>query len=93
MRRRNLDGFQLRGHARFRRNTPDGEGSGLVATPTVVGEAQEVERLRFPLSPQLSIARRIAAELDQPGLLRMKFQTELRQPLLKLLKEPRSVSL
>ena len=43
-----LDGLELRCHSRFRRYASDGEGIGLVATPAVVGEAQEVERLRFP---------------------------------------------
>jgi hypothetical protein len=32
-----LDGFQLRNHALFRSDPPDGEGLGLVALPTVVG--------------------------------------------------------
>ena len=87
----NLDGFQLRCHSRFRRNTSDGEGSGLVALPTVVSEAQEVERLRFSLSPQLSIANGVPPELDQPGFLRMEFQAELRQSLLELLKESHGI--
>jgi hypothetical protein len=30
----------------------------------------------------------IAPELDQPGLFRVKFQAELRQPFLELFKEP-----
>ena len=80
-----LDGLELRCHARFRCDAPDGEGSGLVPLPTVVGEAQEVERRRFSLSPQLSISGSIAPELDQPGLLRMEFQAELRQPFLELI--------
>src|SRR5271169_476070 len=42
-----LDGLELRNHPLLRRNTPDGEGIGLVAPPTVVGEAQEGERLWF----------------------------------------------
>jgi hypothetical protein len=45
----NLDGLQLRNHSLFRCNPPDGEGIGLVASPAVVGEAQEREGLRFPL--------------------------------------------
>ena len=44
----NLDGFELRDHSLLRRDPPDGEGSGLVALPTVVGEAQEREGLRPP---------------------------------------------
>lgn len=39
-----FDGLELRCHTRFRCDAPDGEGSGLVPLPTVVGEAQEVER-------------------------------------------------
>ncbi len=45
----NLDGLQLRYHSLFRRNPPDGEGIGLVATPAVVGEAQNVKISGFPL--------------------------------------------
>ena len=86
-----LDGLELRCHARFRCDAPDGEGPGLVPLPTAVGEAQEVERLRFSLSPQLSISGRIAPELDQPGLLRMEFQSKLRQPLLELIKETHGI--
>ena len=65
------DGFELRNHALFRSNPPDGEGLGLVALPTVVGEPQEVEGLGFPFSTLLPITGRIAPELDQPGLIRV----------------------
>ncbi len=37
----NLEGFELRNHALLRSDPPDGEGLGLVALPTEVGEAQE----------------------------------------------------
>ncbi len=47
----NLDGFELRNHSLLRRDPPDGEGSGLVALPTVVGKAQEREGSGFPLAP------------------------------------------
>ena len=87
-----LDSFQLRSHSRFRCNAPDGEGSGLAPLPTVMGEAQEVERRRFSLSSQLSISGSITPELDQPGLLRMEFQSELRQPLPELFKESPGIS-
>ena len=66
-----LDGFQLRNHALFRSDPPDGEGLGLVALPTVVGKAQEVEGLRFPFPTLLPVTGRIAPELDQPGLIRV----------------------
>src|SRR5580692_9906339 len=44
-----LDGFELRNHTLLRSDSPDGEGLGLVALPTEVGEAQEVESLRVSL--------------------------------------------
>jgi hypothetical protein len=56
-----------------------------------VGEAQEREGLRFPFAPLFSFVRRIAAELDQTGLVRVKFQAELRQPFLELFEEPDSI--
>jgi hypothetical protein len=66
-----FDSLELRNHSLFRCNSPDGEGLCLVTTPTVVGEAQEREGLRFPLSMLLPITGRIAPELDQPGLIRV----------------------
>ena len=41
----NVDGFELRNHSLFRSDPPYGEGSALVALPTVVGEAPEREGL------------------------------------------------
>ena len=41
------DGFELRNHSLFRSDPPYGEGSALVAPPTVMGEAQEDEGLSF----------------------------------------------
>ena len=66
-----LDGFELRNHAFLRSDPPDGERLGLVALPTEVGEAQEVEGLRFPFPTLLPVTGRIAPELDQPGLIRV----------------------
>src|ERR1035438_10198510 len=66
-----LDGFQLRNHSLLRSDSPDGEGLVLVALPTVVGEPQEREGLRFPLPMLLPVSGRIAPELDQPGLIRV----------------------
>src|ERR1039457_4176373 len=87
----NLDGLELRTHPLLGRNTPDGEGIGLVAPPTVVGEGQEGERLWFSRATPLPISGSIAPELDQPGLLRMEFQAELCQSFLKLLKKPHGI--
>ena len=66
-----LDDLELCNHSLFRSNPPDGEGLGLVALPTEVGEAQEVEGLRFPFPTPLPLTGRIAPELDQPCLVRM----------------------
>jgi hypothetical protein len=52
----NLNGFKLRNHSLFRSNPPYGEGSALVALPTVVSEAQEREGLWFSLSPLLPVS-------------------------------------
>src|ERR1700677_1895781 len=78
----NLDGLQLRNHSLFRRNPPDGEGVGLVASPAVVGEAQEREGLRFPFAPLLPFVGCKTPELDQLGLFRVEFHPDLRQPFL-----------
>jgi len=82
-----LDGLQLRDHSLFRRDPPDGEGIGLVASPAVVSEAQEREGLRFPFAPLFPFVGCKTPELDQPGLFRVEFQAELRQPILELFKE------
>jgi hypothetical protein len=66
-----LDGFELCSHALFRSDPPDGERPGLVALPTEVGKAQEVERLRLPFPTLFPVTGRIAPELDQPGLIRV----------------------
>jgi hypothetical protein len=67
----NLNGFKPRNHSLFRSNPPYGEGSALVALPTVVGEAQEREGLWLSLSPLLSVSSGEPPELDQSCLVRM----------------------
>src|SRR5512134_3720263 len=44
------------------------------------GKAQEVEGLRFSEPAPGALCRRVAAELDQAGLVRMERQRELLQP-------------
>ena len=51
-------------------------------------ETQKIERLRFTKSPPDAIFGRKATELDQASLFRVKFQTELRQPVPELIQEP-----
>src|SRR6266542_1676716 len=55
---------------------------------TDVREAKKVERLRFPLSPPLSILSRIATELDNARFLGMQFQLELGEAFRQFLVEP-----
>src|SRR4029450_8649204 len=61
--------------------------------PTVVSKPQERERLRFSLSTLLPVRLGKAPKLNQPRLLRMKFQSELGQPFPKLSQEPLGVVL
>ena len=67
----NLDGFEFRNHSLFRSDPPYGEGSALVALPTVVSKAQKGEGLRFSLSPLFPVASGEPPELDQSSLIRM----------------------
>jgi hypothetical protein len=53
-----------------------------------VREAQERERLRFPLAPRCAPSGGVPPELDQPGLGGVQFQAELREPLAQLRQEP-----
>src|SRR5436309_15189689 len=48
------------------------------------GEAQEVEGLRFAEPSLLAVSHRKAPKLDKPGLLEVKRQRELLQPLAHL---------
>jgi hypothetical protein len=50
-------------------------------------ESQEVERLRPALPPRAPPFRRKAAELDQARLIRVQSESELGQPLPKVVQE------
>ena len=64
----------------------------VLALPADVREAQEVEGLRLADSPGLLVAGRVAPELDQPGLVGMQLQSELREPSAKVSQEPLGVT-
>ena len=66
---------------------PDDERSILPALPTVVREAQKREGLRLSLSPLRTVESGEPPEPDQPCLLRMQFQAELRQALPEFFQE------
>src|SRR6266481_3274480 len=62
--------------------------------PATVREAEEVKApWRPPITAFLSVRPRKAAELDQSRLLGVQFQTEVREPLAQLTKEPLSLDL
>src|SRR5207237_3960927 len=84
---RQLNLLQLRHHPLVRRLTPDDEQTPRTGS-TLVDESKECERLRFLLSPLAPIHGREPAELQQPRLFWMKFQSELRQPFPKPFQEP-----
>ena len=54
-------------------------------------EPQELERLRLPVAASGSILGGVPPELDQPRLLRMQLQTELREPVAQIGEEPLGV--
>src|SRR6266478_2974308 len=56
--------------------------------PTDVGEAEEVERLRFPFSALLPVFGCERSELQQPRFLGMQFQAELSHSLDQFRPEP-----
>jgi hypothetical protein len=66
-----FDGFELGRHSLLRRDPPDDEGSIAVTLPTVVGETQKREGLRFSLSTLLPVTGGKPPELDQSCLVCM----------------------
>jgi hypothetical protein len=82
-----IDLFELGPHPFTDRDAPQPEPSTL-GGPAEMRETKEVERLRLPQTPRISPPSGMPPELDQPGLIGMKFQSELREPLAKISPEP-----
>src|SRR5437867_2022838 len=81
-----VDRLQLRPHPFRDRDAPYPEPP--VAGPrTNVREPQEVERFRFAQSSTSPIDGGTPPELDQPRLVRMQLQPELREPSTQLVQE------
>lgn len=72
--------------------TPKPEAA-VLALPTDVGQAQEIERLRLPEAPRCPSPSGKAPELDQSGLVGVQLQTELRKPLTEIVEELPGVTL
>ena len=87
-----FDGLQLNPHA-----IPPGLPFDLEFSPASFvadeDEAQEGEGLRFAKPAPLAVFRRKSSELDEPGLLRMKRQRKLLQPLTHRIEEAPGVNL
>jgi hypothetical protein len=60
---------------------PELSGPGL---PADVREAKEIERLWLPIASGSPIPGGMPPELDEPRLVGMQFQPELRKPLTKV---------
>jgi hypothetical protein len=79
-----LDSTQFRHHPLLGRFAPDDECAIAPPLPAVMREAEEREGFRLPLPAPLPVSFAKLPELNQPRLVRMQFQTELRQPLSEL---------
>src|SRR5438128_5248300 len=75
-------------HPLFRRFPPDDEGGGRSGPAAVMCEAEKCERLWLPFTPLLSVLNGMPPKFDEPCLFRVKFQTELGEPLSELIQEP-----
>ena len=82
-----FDLMQLRPHPLADSDTPQPEPPALVL-PADMREAKKIKRLRFTQTPRLPPLGGVAPELDQPGLIRVQLQPELRKPLTKIGQEP-----
>src|ERR1700691_4871912 len=85
-----LDGVKRRPHPLGHSPTAYNEVAFGVRR-TVVREPKKRERLRFSLATLLPIYLCEPTKFDQSRLLRMEFQSEVRQPFPKLSQEPLSV--
>jgi len=86
-----FDRLQLGPHPLLDRVTSQPEAAAL-RPPAHMGEPQEVERLRLPNTPRRASLGGEPPELNQPGLVGMQLQPELREPLTKLVEEPLGVT-
>jgi hypothetical protein len=78
--------LQLCSHPRISRFSPDYE-QATWGLPTHMGKSQKRERLGFSLSSRAPVLGGEPPELQQPRFLRMEFQPESSQALLKLPQE------
>src|SRR5437899_4093406 len=88
-----LDLAQLRLQPFANRLSQHREPSIAPLLPADVRKAEEVERLRFPVSALLPVSGRVRSELQQPRFLGMQFQAELSHSLDQFCPEPYGIRL
>jgi hypothetical protein len=82
-----LDLPQLSAQALSTRLPPENEVAAIPTVRAVVREPKEVERLRFAETPSAPVRNRGPAELDEPRLVRLKGESEPREPCVEITKE------
>ncbi|WP_246633655.1 hypothetical protein [Pseudonocardia nigra] len=87
-----FDLTQLRPHPLRDRDAPHPE-TPILGLRTQVCEAEEIERFRLRQTLRCSSPSGMPPKLEQPGLARMQFQPELREPLTEISQEPLRVFL
>src|SRR5215207_4200305 len=87
-----LDLSQLVPHPPGDRDPPHPEPP-VPPLPADMRETKEIKRRRLPKAPRPSTFGGVAAELDEPGLVGMQLQPELREPFAKVGEEPPCVGL
>ena len=84
------DFLQFPAHPLANAPTPDGK-STVAALPTIVGEAEKVERWWFTQPTLFVLLLSIPAESDQSGLLFIHLEIKFSQSLHQFLLEPLSI--
>src|SRR5208337_1210397 len=87
-----IDRSQLRPHLLRDRDSSEVEAP-VPVLPTDMGKAEKVERLRLAETPDCPVVSGITPELDQPGLVGVQLEPELRKALTKVMEELLGVTL
>jgi hypothetical protein len=82
-----VDLFKLSPHPFTDRDAPQPKPS-TPGNPAHVRETKKIKRFQLPQTPRFTSPGDKAPELNQPSLIRMKFQSELREPLPKINPKP-----
>src|SRR6266481_2977793 len=72
----------------FTNRVPNHRKPSPLGCPADMRESEKVEGFRLSLAASLSVLRRMTAKLQEPGLFRVQFQTELFHALFQFVPEP-----